>query len=240
MRILLQPSFILHRRSYLNTSLLLEVFSRDHGRLGIIARGAASPRSQLKGLLQPFVPLILSWVGLGELGTLTAAEGESRCLISLQQKNGMLAGLYANELLVRLLPRYDPLPELFATYQTLLSELMTAPNEEPALRRFEKKLLEELGYGLMLDREAVSGVPIVPSGRYRYILDRGPFSINGTESGGILISGQGLLALHAGALVDSSVLKEIKFLIRAALERQLCGRVLKTRMLYHRRIKSKT
>ena len=131
MRVLLQPSFILHHRSYLNTSLLLEVFSRDYGRLGIIARGAASPRSQLKGLLQPFVPLILSWTGLGELVTLTAAEGESGYLISLQQQNGVLAGLYANELLVRLLPRYDPLPELFSTYQTWLSELVTVSEEEP-------------------------------------------------------------------------------------------------------------
>ena len=112
MRVLLQSSFVLHRRPYRDTSLLLEVFSQEYGRLGLVARGAVSPRSRWKGLLQPFAPLLLSWSGAGELATLTAAE-EAGCPIPLPPHR-VLAGLYINELLLRLLPRLDPHPGLFA------------------------------------------------------------------------------------------------------------------------------
>lgn len=231
-RVLLQPAFILHRRPYLNTSLLLEVFCRDNGRIGLVARGALSPRSRLKGLLQPFVPLLLSWTGSGELATLTAAE-ESGLPAALAPAR-VLAGLYANELLVRLLPRQDPLPELFKAYATLLAELATAPDPEPALRRFEKKLLAELDYGLTLDREAGNGAPIVAEGYYRYVLDQGALPVDQTAIG-VSISGRSLLALRDDALSDPSILKEVKRLTRAALAEQLRGRALKTRDLYRLR-----
>ncbi|HHW76106.1 MAG TPA: DNA repair protein RecO [Xanthomonadaceae bacterium] len=229
MRVLLQPAFILHRRPYLNTSLLLETFSREQGRLGLVARGASAPRSRLKGLLQPFTPLLLSWTGAGELATLTGAEEAGRPVPL--PPNRVLAGLYVNELLVRLLPRQDAQPGLFAAYETVLAELATADGEEPPLRRFEKKLLEELGYGLTLDREAASGVPIVAEERYRYVLDRGPLAASQSRTG-VPISGRGLLALRDGILADPTVLKEVKRLTRAALAEQLRGRTLKTRELY--------
>ena len=229
MRVLLQPAFILHRRPYLNTSLLLETFSREQGRLGLVARGASAPRSRLKGLLQPFTPLLLSWTGAGELATLTGAEEAGRPVPL--PPNRVLAGLYVNELLVRLLPRQDAQPGLFAAYETVLAELATADGEEPPLRRFEKKLLEELGYGLTLDREAASGVPIVAEERYRYVLDRGPLAASQSRTG-VPISGRGLLALRDGILADPTVLKEVKRLTRAALAEQLNGRALKTRELY--------
>lgn len=229
MRALLQSAFILHRRPYRNTSVLLEVFSQERGRLGLVARGAAAPKSRLKGLLQPFAPLLLSWSGVGELAALIAAE-EAGLPIALPP-NRVLAGLYVNELLVRLLPRLDPLPGLFAAYEVLLAELVTVPGEEPPLRRFEKRLLEELGYGLTLDCEAISGMPIVAEEHYRYVLDRGPLAVHRTELG-VPISGQGLLALRDGILVDPTVLSEVKQLTRAALAVQLHGRALKTRELY--------
>lgn len=229
MRALLQPAFILHRRPYLNTSLLLEAFSREQGRLGLVARGAVAPRSRLKGLLQPFTPLLLSWTGAGELATLTGAEEAGRPVPL--PPNRVLVGLYVNELLVRLLPRQDAQPGLFAAYETVLAELATADGEEPPLRRFEKKLLEELGYGLTLDREAASGVPIVAEERYRYVLDRGPLAASQSRTG-VPISGRGLLALRDGILADPTVLKEVKRLTRAALAEQLRGRTLKTRELY--------
>ena len=229
MRVLLQPAFILHRRPYGNTSLLLEALGREHGRLGLVARGAVSPRSRLKGLLQPFTPLLLSWSGAGDLATLTGAE-EAGHPVSLPP-NRVLAGLYANELLVRLLPRLDPHPGLFAAYESLLAELATVPGEEPPLRRFEKRLLEDLGYGLTLDREAGGGAPIVAEEQYRYVLDRGPIMASRIEIG-VPITGRGLLALRDGILSDPTVLKEVKRLTRAALAEQLRGRVLKTRELY--------
>lgn len=229
MRVLLQPAFILHRRPYRDSSLLLEALSREYGRLGLIARGAAASRSRLKGLLQPFTPLLLSWTGDGDLATLSSGEEAGRPMPLLQ--NRALAGLYVNELLVRLLPRRDIQPALFAVYETLLAELATAPDQEPPLRRFEKRLLEELGYGLTLDREAASGQPIVAEAHYRYVLDRGPLAADRTPEG-VLISGRGLLALREGMLTDPAVLKEVKRLTRAALAEQLKGRALKTRELY--------
>ncbi len=232
MRVSLQPAFILHRRPYLNSSLLLEAFSREHGRLGLVARGAMSARSRLKGLLQPFAPLLLSWSGAGDLATLTAGEEAGRPMAL--PANRVLAGLYANELLVRLLPRHDPQPGSFLAYKTLLSELVTAPDAEPPLRRFEKTLLQELGYGLSLDREAVGGGPIIAEQHYRYVLDRGPLLASQAETG-VPISGRSLLALRDGIPADPAVLKEIKRLIRAALAQQLRGRVLKTRELYRAR-----
>ncbi len=235
MRVLLQPAFVLHRRPYRDTSLLLEVFSQDQGRLGLVARGAAASRSRLKGLLQPFAPLLLSWSGAGELATLTAAEEGGRPIPLPPHR--VLAGLYVNELLLRLLPRLDPHPALFAAYETLLAELVAAPGEEPPLRRFEKRLLEELGYGLTLDREAASGTPIVAEEHYCYVLDRGPLAAGQTQVG-VPISGRGLLALRDGILNDPAVLKEVKRLTRAALAEQLRGRALKTRELYRVRRES--
>ena len=229
MRVLLQPAFILHRRPYRNSSLLLEAFSQECGRLSLVARGATPPRSRLKGLLQPFAPLLLSWIGAGELATLTAAEDTG--LPAPLPPSRVLAGLYINELLVRLLPRLDPLPELFAAYQNLLAELATDSGEEPPLRRFEKRLLEQLGYGLTLDREADSGAAIVAEAQYRYVVDRGPLATSETGTG-VLISGRGLLALRDDRFADPAVLNEVKRLTRAALAEQLRGRTLKTRELY--------
>ena len=235
MRVLLQPAFVLHRRPYRDTSLLLEVFGQDHGRLGLVARGAAGSRSRLRGLLQPFAPLLLSWTGAGELATLAAAEDAGHPIPL--PPNRVLAGLYVNELLLRLLPRLDPHLGLFAAYESRLAELAAADGEEPSLRRFEKRLLDELGYGLTLDCEAASGAPIVAEEQYCYVLDRGPLAASPSEVG-VPISGRGLLALHDGMLNDPAVLREVKRLTRAALAVQLRGRALKTRELYRVRRES--
>jgi len=229
MRVLLQPAFVLHRRPWRNTSLLLEVLSRDHGRIALAARGATAPRSRLKGVLQPFTPLLLSWSGADDLATLTGAEPSA--LPTALPPSRILAGLYVNELLVRLLQRLDPQPEVFAAYQTLLTELVQTASEEPPLRRFEKQLLDELGYGLNLEREAGSDQPIVAETQYCYVLDQGPLAAD-RNAVGVPISGQGLLALRDGRFTNPEVLPEVKRLIRAALAEQLRGRALKTRELY--------
>jgi DNA repair protein RecO (recombination protein O) len=229
MRVLLQPAFILHRRPYRNTSLLLDALSRDHGRIALVARGATAPRSRLKGVLQPFTPLLLSWSGADDLATLIGAEASA--LPTALPPHRILAGLYVNELLVRLLRRLDPQPVVFAAYQTLLTELAQAASEEPALRGFEKQLLDQIGYGLSLDCEAVSGQPIVAETQYCYVLDQGPLTAD-RNAVGVPISGQGLLALRDGRFADPEVWREIKHLTRAALAEQLRGRALKTRELY--------
>lgn len=237
MRVVLQPAFVLHRRPYRNTSLLLEVLSRDHGRVALVARGVRAPRSRLKGLLQPFVPLLLSWSGRSELMTLSTAEEEGNPIPLPAAR--LLSGLYVNELLVRLLQPYDPYPGLFEPYSQALEGLAGMASVEEVLRVFEKRLLAELGYGLRLDTEALSGAPIVPEAAYCYVLAQGPVAMAQARAG-IAISGKGLLALRHEVFNDLTVLPEIKRLTRAAIGVHLQGRPLKTRELlaarYRRRL----
>lgn len=218
MRVVLAPAFILHRRPYRESSLLVEALSRDYGRVGLVARGASRPRARLKALLQPFQPLLLSWSGRGDLTTLHAAE-ELQRLPGLPAAR-LLSGFYLNELLIMLLARGDPCPELFAGYQRALAELAGDANEQVPLRRFEVELLARLGYGLQLTHEADNGRPLLAGQRYRYLLDRGPVPL--TEAGpGIIISGQSLLALAAGEFGEPAMLQEVKQLTRAALAARL-------------------
>lgn len=237
MRVVLQPAFVLHQRPYRNTSLVLDILSRDHGRIGLVARGVRTPRSRLKGLLQSFRPLLLSWSGQGELSTLTAAE-EVGSPVSLPPGR-LLYGFYLNELLLRLLPRDDPHPSLFLHYGKALEALAVEAGDEPVLRIFEKHLLAQLGYGLRLDTEAVSGAPIVTDAHYRYVLDQGPIGSEQTRTG-VGISGRGLLALHHEVFQDDLVLREVKHLTRAVLHVHLRGRPLHTRELWQARYRRRS
>ena len=227
MRIAQQPAFVLHHHPYRNTSLLIEALSRDHGRIGLVARGVRTPRSRLKGLLQPFVPLLLSWSGKGELLQLVAAEeGENTIALPAER---LLSGLYVNELLLRLLHRFDPCSEIFDAYARLLVALGTEESEESALRIFEKRLLSALGYGLMLATDT-SGAKIIPEKTYYYILEHGP-TAGIAPNTSIEITGKSLLALHFETVTDSVVRREIKRLIRAVIDLHLDGRPLQTRAL---------
>lgn len=224
----LQPAYILHQRPYRDTSLLLEVFSRDHGRFGLVARGARGPRSRIRGLLQPFQPLLLSWSGRTELGTLHSVEADG----AAPRLAGatLYSGFYLNELLMRLLQRLDPHPELYAAYAEALVGLQT--EAQRPLRRFEKQLLESLGYGLLLDHEADSGEPVQAGVEYVYALESGPVRCLGTQAGGLRLSGRSLLSLAAGELADAQSLGDAKRLLRAALALYLGDRGLKTREVF--------
>lgn len=231
MRADLIQAYVLHGRAYRETSMLLELFSREHGRVGLVARGARSTRSRLRGVLRPFLPLLVSWSQRGELGTLTGAETDGPVKLA---GGAMLAGgFYMNELLMRLLARNDPHPDLYRVYDRALTDLAKPGSAEPALRVFEKRLLAELGYALVLERET-DGSPVRADGLYHYHLEEGPVAVPRIHGDMLGIHGESLLALSRENLESRRALSETKRLNRAALGRYLGGRPLRSRDLWRR------
>ncbi|NIR62124.1 MAG: DNA repair protein RecO [Gammaproteobacteria bacterium] len=227
-RVALQPAYVLHQRPFRNTSLLLELLTPGHGRVGLVARGVRTQRSRLRPLLQAFRPLLVSWSGRGELGTLTGVEGAERAP-SLQGR-ALLAGFYLNELLVRLLGRHDPHADLFTAYHDALQALAGSWGEA-ALRIFEKRLLQALGYGLVLEHEVERGRALEPEALYCYRLEHGPVPAKAGEAG-LTVHGATLLALARERLESARALREAKALTRAALGLYLGDRPLKSRDLF--------
>lgn len=228
----LQPAYILHARAYRDTSLLLELFTEQYGRVSAVARGAKGTRSRFKGLLQPFVPLVVSWSGKGELMTLLAAEtnGIAHGLMG----DALVCGIYLNELLVRLLHRYDAHSILYQRYQQALYGLQQK-STQLVLREFEKQLLIELGYALQLDREAQTGLMISPEQFYYFDPSHGLLSCKITHSQLTtqhVFSGKSLLALHAGDLLEENYLRDAKRLLRLALGHLLGGKPIRSRELF--------
>src|SRR4030065_59435 len=152
-----EPAFVLHSYPFRETSLILDVFSRSHGRLAIVARGARRPRSGLRGLLLNFQPLLLSWFGKGEVRTLHSAEWQGGQ--TYLQGTALMCGFYLNEMLLNLLARDDAHEQLFDYYRATLHRLAHEIDHAPPLRCFEKHLLQELGYALALEREAGTEQP---------------------------------------------------------------------------------
>ncbi len=235
-RVELEPAFVLHQRPYRETSLIIEAFGRDTGRLGLIAKGARRPRSALRGMLQSFHPLLLSWSGSGELGLLTGAEPD-RHVQSLAGE-ALFSGLYMNELLMRLMHRHDPHPELFRYYGSAIDALSQGQHTEAVLRIFEKQMLESIGYGLVLDRDIDSGDPIHGDHAYRYQTERGPTSLEAGDGEGVRVAGETLLSLARESLEDERVLVEAKRLMRVVLRCYLGDKPLATRSLFRARAHS--
>ena len=233
MRVSQEPAYVLHHYDYGETSLLLEMFTRRHGRLGVVAKGARRARSPLRAALVPFQPLVMGFSGRGELLTLTAAEpaGAAPAIAG----EALFCGLYLNELLLRLLHRHDPHERLFGSYSDVLGRLGGALDTEAALRVFEKHLLEDIGYGLVLDHEVQDGSPIQPEHLYRYVPERGPVIAQAADGEGIAVQGASLLALAREHLVEEITLREVKHLMRALLARHLGERPLTSRGLFRPR-----
>jgi DNA repair protein RecO (recombination protein O) len=224
MRVEQQPAFVLHARAWRETSLLLDVLSRDHGRIGLVARGVRGTRVRTpRSLLQPFAPLSVSWSGRGELATMHAAEAAGAALPLAGE--ALLCALYLNELVVRLAPRNDPHPDMFATYLETLARL--AHGDAPAwtLRRFERDLLSQLGYGLQLDVEADTGKSIEAAVEYAYFLEQGPLRWRGAGDG-LKLRGAALLALARDVEPDSADLPSLRRLLRALIAQRLDGGAL--------------
>ncbi len=229
-RVSLQSAFILHGRDFRDSSRLLDVFSRDYGRVSLVAKGARSPRSKLQGILQPFSPLIISWSGKGEVQTLTAAEAV-KSTINLSGKQVMSA-YYINELLQRFITFHDPHPELFSIYQNALESFLI-DEEELVLRVFEKHLLTEIGYGLNLEIDSETGATIDKGEQYYYDIEQGPVNIKNSKiTDELMISGQTLLDMSAEKFSCAQSQKEAKQLMRIILSHHLGDKPLKTRSLH--------
>jgi DNA repair protein RecO (recombination protein O) len=232
-RVELQPAYLLHRKPFRDTSLLVEVFTPEYGRIGLVGRGARGARSKLKGVLQPYQLLLVSWSGRGELSTLTSAECQGGG--NFLQGDALISGFYLNELLMRLVARHDPHPHLFYRYQAALQGLIANLGIDWALRLFERDLLQELGYGLLLTHEGTSGEAIEPEGRYCYHHESGPQRLYTERHDLLTVQGATLLALAHGAEGDLQQRRESKLLMRDVLGRYLGSRPLASRELFRQK-----
>ena len=238
-----QLAFILHSHPYSETSLIIDVFTRDHGRLPLLARGARRPRAVLRGLLQAFQPLELSWFGRGEVRTLAKAEWQGG--MPLLAGPQLMLGYYLNELLLRLLPRDDAHHVLFEHYWRTLMQLTHAGGDRielgvaAALRAFEKHLLAELGYGLELQRDVASGAALEAEALYHYQLERGPVAVARLNelADPVHESTQKMQAVHGKTLLDlarddysdTRSLLEARQLMRCLINHHLSGAPLQSR-----------
>ena len=231
-----EPGFILHTYPFKETSVVAEVFTRSHGRVALIARGARRPNSALRGLMQPFTPLLLSWFGKSDLKTLHAAEWHGG--IAPPQGRALMCGFYLNELLLRLLARGDAHEALYAHYMDALDQLAgeaVSVDFERILRRFEKRLLGEIGYGATFDIDADSGAPVHAARRYVFQPERGALhALDSLAAGGqpgCPVSGQTLLDLAADSFERPLTLSESKSLMRMLINHTLGAKPLYTRQL---------
>ena len=229
-RVANEPAFLLHRRPYTESSLLIDLFSRHYGRIVLIAKGARKLKSRWRGSLLPFQSLIAAWSGRGEVKTVTGIEGEGpSCVL---RGKALYCGYYMNELVLRLLHRFDPHEDVFDNYANALVRLSTEEDQERVLRIFEKQLLRDLGYGMHLVRDADRGNPIDPGERYRYRPDAGPLQYSDTDHHGVSVHGATLLALEEEVEFDERTRRESKRLIRSVLDYHLDGQTLRTRIVY--------
>ena len=223
-----EPGYVLHSYPYKETSLIVEAFSRRLGRVALIAKGARRPRSALRGVLHAFQPLRLTWSGSGELNTLMTAEWQGG--VPFLSGFGLMCGFYVNELILRLLPRDDSHEHLFDAYAASLERLGRGDPTAAVLRGFEKRLLAELGYAMLLDRDAASGAPIDPSMQYLYDPERGPIPAGGgNPAGEMVVRGSTLIDLDRDDFSSGQTLQQARGLMRALIGQRLHGQTLHTR-----------
>ena len=224
-----QSAYVLHLHPYSETSLVVDVFTRDHGRVPLLARGARRPRSAMRGLLMSFQPLELGWFGGGEVKTLAKAEWLGG--MPLLGGRCLLLGYYLNELLLKMLPREDAHSALFDAYAAALSALAAGGADAPELRRFEKTLLNELGYGLTLDVDMETGKPVAAEGEYTYLIERGPVAGSGAD-GAPALRGKTLLDMAADDYSDPRTRLESRRLMRQLIAHHMGGKPLQSRRVF--------
>ena len=234
MRAQSQLAYILHKRPFRDSSQILELFTRDHGRLAVLSRGSRSPKSRINGLLQLYRPLLVSWRGRGELpvlGAVDAAEIHPPRLFG----RALMSAMYVNELLMHLLHRHDVHQQVFQLYHDCLYQLQSG-EIEPVLRLFEKDLLAELGFALNLTHDADSGEALAPDQHYAFFVEHGPVRTSRAQASASqpVLTGGSLLAYAANDLRSAENLRQIKRLSRYVLNHHLGHRKLRSRELFRR------
>jgi DNA repair protein RecO (recombination protein O) len=227
-----EPGYVLHSYSFKETSLVVEVFTRDCGRIGLVAKGARRPRSALRGTLMAFQPLLLSWSGRSELRVLRTAEWAG----GQPQLSGMalICGFYLNELVLKLTQRDDPHAGTYAGYEDALAALRAAHSPAAVLRRFERRMLADLGYGLTLTQDA-DGADIDAAASYTYVPERGALVCGKAgaqnEQSDLRIAGKTLLDMARDDYSDPATLQQSRALMRRVINHYLAGQALHTRQL---------
>jgi DNA repair protein RecO (recombination protein O) len=227
-RVLGQPSFVLHSYPYKETSLIVDMFTRDHGRIGVVAKGAKRPLSKLRGVLQTFQPLSISFSGKSELRTLIDADWVGGMLPV--EKTALLCGFYLNELLVKLLARDDPHPKLFDHYVATLNELAHNEPVQIVLRKFERALLKETGVAADLTRDTGTRSAVEPDAAYVVDPERGPRRAQAGDTWPV-VSGKTLIDMENEHYGDPQTQAQSKQLMRFLLAYQLGGAPLNTRQI---------
>lgn len=225
-----EPAYVLHRRPYRETSLLVDLFSLNAGRLTVVARGANAARSPLKAQLQPFQPLLLDWQGKGELKTLTQVE--TRLGPVLASTKALYSGFYLNEVLQRVLPAGDPHPELFAAYIEAIAQLAETDDIEPVLRRFELAFAEAMGYRFDWATATDTGSAVEPAGHYCYDPEQGIVAAISQSVRLRDLPGDVLLAIAAGDLESPAARRVAKRVMRVLVDYLMQGRPLHSRTLF--------
>jgi DNA repair protein RecO (recombination protein O) len=227
-RVVGQPAFVLHSYPYKETSLIVDMFTRDFGRIGLVAKGAKRPHSALRGVLQTFQPLQAAWSGKAELRTLTHAEWVGGMLPL--ERTALLCGFYLNELLVKLIARDDPHPALFDHYVSTLNQLA---HNEPApivLRKFERALLKETGVAADLTRCTSTRAPVDAATLYVVDPERGPRQVLASDQWPV-VCGKTLIDMEREDYSDPVTQAQSKQLMRFLLAHHLGGQPLNTRQI---------
>jgi DNA repair protein RecO (recombination protein O) len=225
-----QPVYVLHTYPFKETSLVVELFTRDFGRVSAVAKGARRPRSAMRGMLQSFQPLLGAWSGKLELKTLHSLEWYAGLL--MLQGEALMCGFYLNELLLRLLPREDANEALFDEYTQTLKLLSLAPDDSAnILRRFELRLLQALGYAVPLAHN-IRDEAVTAEAQYYYVPEVGPVSLRyDYQENGVQLSGKTLLDMAQDDYADLQTQQQSKQLMRLLMAHYLGDKPLHTRQL---------
>jgi len=233
MRVENQPAYILHQRPFRDTSQILEIFTKDYGRLSVMSRGSRAQKSRLKSVLQPFRAIIVGWSGKGEMPTLISAEPAAQTSAFLQGKS-LACALYINELLMYLTYKHDVHQDLFSQYHQTVNRLFEADKLEQELRIFELKLLDQLGVLVDLSNDALTGQRLRDDAEYYFQIEQGVFEVAGSSRPKNLpvMAGESLLAIAENRFDKPQTLKDAKRLMRFLINHYLAGKSLKSRELF--------